>query len=245
MTKIADLNTRLQELHALTAESPLYNPVFQLSLDLSRKIESGDLALEAVGTLVSELECDALQSRAAKLHGLVAPVALHENDAAVGQLAAGSDFEAFAARWLHPLQHIVFTAHPTFLLNGAQSDAVAHAASKGEISEQLVCAADHARDDVTLDYEHDEALAAIGRASAARDHLMGQLFAVAAQRWPDKWRSLRPLPYRFATWVGYDMDGRTDIGWTTSLHYRLPKPWLRCSAILLTIRQSCPPLPTG
>jgi phosphoenolpyruvate carboxylase len=47
--------------------------------------------------------------------------------------------------------------------------------------------------------------------------LLGQ----AAARWPDQWRSLAPLPLRFATWVGYDMDGRTDIGWATSLRYRL------------------------
>ena len=29
------------------------------------------------------------------------------------------------------------------------------------------------------------------------------------------------MPLRFATWVGYDMDGRTDISWATSLRYRL------------------------
>jgi phosphoenolpyruvate carboxylase len=221
MTQIADLNVRLQELHALTAESPLYNPVFQLSLDLSRQIENGDLELKSVNALVSELECDALKSRAAKLHGLIAPVATTDNDAAIAGLAAGDDFDSFAARWSQPLQHIVFTAHPTFLLNGAQSDAVADAASKGEISEQLVCIANPLRDDVVLDYEHAEAMAAIARASTARDQMVGKVFDVAAERWPDQWRALRPIPYRFATWVGYDMDGRTDIGWTTSLHYRL------------------------
>ena len=171
MTKIADLNARLQEMHALTAESPLYNPVFQLSLDLSRQIENSELGFKNLNILVSELECDALQSRANKLHRLLAPVSFADNDAALATAGQDDTFAAFAARWAQPAQHIVFTAHPTFLLNGAQSDAVAQAATKGEISEQMVCVADHSRDDVTLDYEHAEAMAAIGRAAAARDRL--------------------------------------------------------------------------
>jgi phosphoenolpyruvate carboxylase len=221
MTTVADLNARLQELHALTRETPLYNPVFQLSTDVSRKIESRELALSDVAKLVAKLECDALQSRATKLHRLVASLKSEDNDAAVARLAQAESFDAFAASWAHPLQHIVFTAHPTFLLNNAQSDAVAAAASNGEINDTMVCVAEHGRDAVTLDYEHGEAMAAIQRAAGARDRLVGQLYEHAARRWPDRWAEFRPLPYRFASWVGYDMDGRTDIGWNTSLHYRL------------------------
>jgi phosphoenolpyruvate carboxylase len=227
MTKIADLNARLQDMHALTAESPLYNPVFQLSLDLSRQIENSELDFRNLNILVSELECDALQSRASKLHRLLAPVSMADNDAALSKVGSDETFAEFAARWAQPAQHIVFTAHPTFLLNGAQSDAVAQAAAKGEISEQMVCVADHKRDNVTLDYEHAEAMAAISRAAAARDRLSAQLFDQASKRWPKEWRALRPMPFRFATWVGYDMDGRTDIGWATSMYYRLREKAMR------------------
>ena len=237
MTKIVDLNARLQEMHALTSQAPLYNPVFQLSLDLSRQIEGGELGYKGLNALVSELECDALQSRATKLHRLLAPVSVADNDAALAKVAADEAFEDFAARWATPVQHIVFTAHPTFLLNGAQSDAVAQAAAKGEISEQMVCVADHNRDDVTLDYEHAEAMAAIGRAAAARDHLCAQLFEQALKRWPKEWRTLRPMPFRFATWVGYDMDGRTDIGWATSTHYRLREKAMRLASYAATLAE--------
>lgn len=216
-----DLKDRLKELHAFTAASPLFNPVFQLSLELSRDIEAGRLSLEALASLTAELECDALQSRAARLHRLVQPVGLEANDKALETLATGDTFEAFAARWSRPLQHIVFTAHPTFLLNAAQSDAVAKAAGSAQLSGTIACAADAARDTVTLDYEHAEAMVAIGKAAAARDRMVDRLYALAMQRWPDRWRDLQPMPFRFATWVGYDMDGRTDISWTTSLHYRL------------------------
>ena len=41
---VADLDRRLQELHVHTTETPLFNPVFQLGLELSRQLESGALS---------------------------------------------------------------------------------------------------------------------------------------------------------------------------------------------------------
>ena len=56
MTGVADLGRRLQELHVRTTETPLFNPVFQLGLELSRRIEGGKLSLDDVATLVAELQ---------------------------------------------------------------------------------------------------------------------------------------------------------------------------------------------
>ena len=70
MTLLAQLDARLQELHARTAETPLFNPVFQLGLELSRQIESGALKLGEVAALVAELECEGLQARANRLEEL-------------------------------------------------------------------------------------------------------------------------------------------------------------------------------
>ncbi|MEO5587904.1 MAG: phosphoenolpyruvate carboxylase [Novosphingobium sp.] len=228
MTSSATLRDRLGILHRQTAESPLFNPVFQLSLDLSRDLEAGRLSLADAAGLAAELGCESLLDRANRLVRLLAPVALNENEAAFGRLvSADDDFAGFARRWSHPLFHIVFTAHPTFLLTPAQSDAVAEAASQGAVSEAMVCTVETDRPAITLDFEHGEALAALGRAQDARDVLNGVLLATAAKRWPQQWRELRPLPYRFATWVGYDMDGRTDIDWSTCVHYRLAEKALR------------------
>lgn len=221
MTGVADLDKRLQELHLRTAETPLFNPVFQLGLELSRKLESGTLSLHEVEGWVAELECEGLRARAAKLNRLVAPVDPAENEARLRDLASEEDFSAFAARWQRPVAHVVFTAHPTFLLTRAQSEAVASSASSGDISESTVCIAPHDRDTITLDTEHEAAMAAMARGQVARDRITGLLFDVAAARWPKRWRSLQPLPVRFASWVGYDMDGRTDIGWATSIRYRM------------------------
>ncbi len=221
MTLLARLDARLQDLHRRTAETPLFNPVFQLSLELSRQIESGELGLGDVATLLAELECEGLLARARRLERLVGPVAPDDNLARITALAEAPSFDDFAARWQHPAAHVVFTAHPTFLLTARQSAAVAQAASSGAADAATACVAPHARDAITLDSEHRAAMDALTRAQGARDAMVRVLLGEARSRWPDQWRSLQPMPLRFATWVGYDMDGRTDISWATSLRYRL------------------------
>ena len=220
-----DLRDRLQELHALTAQTPLFNPVFQLSLDISRELEGGAIDLSVIDALVNDLSCEALQSRAMRIRRLLAPVGLDDNIAGLKALADASakmlDFEGYCARWSQPLLHVVFTGHPTFLLTQAQSDAVAEAASSGDTAPATLCLIETERPPITLVGEHDEAIAAMRRAGTARDTMVGVLLDVAAQHWPDRWQSFKPLPWRLATWVGYDMDGRTDIGWATSIGFRL------------------------
>ncbi len=216
MKTVAALEARLGELHLRTRETPLFNPVFQLSLDLSRALEGGELSLDDCAALVAALECDGLKARATRLRTLLAPP-----PAPPPLSGEGEEFESFAARWQRPQLHAVFTAHPTFLLTPAQGAAVAAAASASGAIDDAVCAVPATRSAVTLDHEHAAAMAAMARAQDARDVITARLLTEAQTRWPEQWRSLRPLPFRFASWVGYDMDGRTDIGWHTSIAFRL------------------------
>ncbi|WP_234024898.1 phosphoenolpyruvate carboxylase [Tsuneonella amylolytica] len=225
MNSVADLVERLQEHHRRTAETPLFNPVFQLSLDLSRALEAGDLELADFERMIAELECAGLASRAARLRCLVEPSSAEA--ALSATVAEEADFDAFAARWSRPQLHAVFTAHPTFLLSPAQSAAVDRAAVSGD--EEVACVVASERPAVTLDYEHDRAMEAIAHAQDARDRIVGAVLARAQAEWPDRWRELAPMPFRFATWVGYDMDGRTDIGWHTSVGFRLSEKAERLS----------------
>ena len=132
------------------------------------------------------------------------------------------DFAAFRARWEHPQLHAVFTAHPTFLLTPAQSEAVAAAASSDEPIDAGVCvvpaerADDHARARARAGDARDRPCA--GR--ARRDRRPAAR-ATRSASGPSEWTALAPLPFRFASWVGYDMDGRTDIGWAQSIGFRL------------------------
>lgn len=183
------LRDRLQELHGLTKQTPLFNPVFQLSLDVSRELESGALTLGAMGGLVSDLDCEALQSRAKRIGRLLAPVLIDENLERLREIANTSatslGFDGYCARWGQPLLHAVFTGHPTFLLTPAQSDAVAEAASTGDTAPATLCLVEPDRPPITLEGEHDEAIAAMRRAGDARDAMVRVLYTVAAQHWPE------------------------------------------------------------
>ena len=242
MTLLAKLDARLQALHSRTAETPLLNPVFQVSLELSRRIESGDLPLSEVANLVAELECEGLLARAKRLERLVAPLDPASNCTSIAALVDATDFASFADKVRTPLLHVVFTAHPTFLLTRDQSAAVAAAATSGTIDAAHACLAPHARDIITLDSEHADAMAAIARAQDARDAINRRLLSEARRLWPGEWRSLAPLPLRFASWVGYDMDGRTDITWATSLRYRLSEKAERLSAYAAMLGDTAPDL---
>ncbi|WP_299196717.1 phosphoenolpyruvate carboxylase [uncultured Erythrobacter sp.] len=226
LASISDLSQRLQELHARTRETPLFNPVFQLGLDLSRGLEAqggnGGMDLDAIERLVEELECSSLRTRAKRLERVLAPVEPQANRTALSAvLARDADFGSFRARWETPHLHAVFTAHPTFLLTPAHTQAVADAASNGSAISQESCASSGDRPAVTLEYEHAQAMAAIAHAQDARSAIVREAFEHAARQWPGEWHDLSPLPFRFATWVGYDMDGRTDIQWYTSIRFRL------------------------
>ncbi|MCT2400286.1 phosphoenolpyruvate carboxylase [Novosphingobium mangrovi (ex Huang et al. 2023)] len=227
LSTVAGLIDRLQELHKLTVQTPLYNPVFQLGHELSRQLENGEMSLDDIEALVAEMDCEGLRARAARLDRVLETIPLGENDARLDAAADEEDFTAFAARWQRPAAHVVFTAHPTFLLTSAQTEAVAQSASSGDHSRATVCVASPERDTITLDYEHEKAMAAIARGHKARDRICARLLDIAAIRWPKRWKSLQPMPVRFASWVGYDMDGRTDISWSTSIRYRLQEKAMR------------------
>ena len=226
------LTARLKELHAFTAQTPLFNPVFQLGLDLSRDLESGKIDLKEIRTIVKELECEALQIRAKHLHSLIAPTKEDENLAAFRDLVEKSaqkfakDFDGFKKLWSRPLLNSVFTAHPTFLLNHDESESVAEAAALGKFDDS-VCAVNSAPDIITLDYEHQDVSDAISNAIGERDKLSNIIFEVAQKHYPAIWQTLAPAPFAFASWVGYDMDGRTDISWHVSIKYRIMEKSIR------------------
>lgn len=236
LNTVDDLSERLQELHTRTRETPLFNPVFQLGLDLSRALEASAMDLNAIEALVEELECSSLQARAERLRRTLGPVTEDDNRSAILQQLAGiSDFDALKQAWESPHLHAVFTAHPTFLLTPDQSTAVAEAArSEGQIGRE-VCATGQDRPAVTLDFEHGEAMRALANAQDARDELVRAVFARAQELAPNRWQEIRPLPFRFATWVGYDMDGRTDIKWYTSIRFRLSEKADRLARYAITL----------
>lgn len=238
-----DLASRLAELYQQTDQTPLFNPVGQLGFELSRAIESGTLSKDARSTLVQEFETWALEDRAVRTRKLLAPVVSADNvdvlRSVVSSLAASLDFNAFSKTFAEPLVSCVFTAHPTFMLSTSGYAALAQRIEGGEAATASSASAVHTAP--TLDEEHIAALNAIDCATAAQKTISATIIDAARERFPDTWRKIRPAAFRFATWVGYDMDGRTDIAWHTSLLYRLKEKSRQLGHYIHDIRAICVP----
>ena len=118
----------------------------------------------------------------------------------------------------------VFTAHPVFALTKEASDALCmsavHYAKTGKAS-AMPEAAFASRQTVTLAQEHEEAMAALSRARAAIRRINGEILDAKKAHSPATWRDELPQMMGVSTWVGYDLDGRTDISWSQSIALRL------------------------
>jgi phosphoenolpyruvate carboxylase len=220
---IAALRQTLARHHALTSQTPLFNPVGQLGFDLSRDLEAGRITLNDIAALTNELEGTAFLERAKRRHDFAAPVDTASNIKKFGDIvrasAASGDFTAFAQKWSQQTLGCVFTGHPTFMLNPEDNAALAQAATKP--GAPVTRAVEQKPKAITIEVEHDAALGALARAADAHDVLIDTILREAREAFPRHWHTLRPQPFNFSTWVGYDMDGRTDIPWTTSVKFRL------------------------
>jgi phosphoenolpyruvate carboxylase len=219
--------------HAARIDSdPQTNSVFLLAQELFLALDDGRLALGELATLVREAHEIALDARAARLrarHGLQQPEDANTWDAVRARLEAlGSRgphvLDATLAR---PSGGIVFTAHPTFALSAGLRLALAQrAGDPGPATRRRLtrALAGETRDSaarLTLAAEHGEVQAALGHATDALAQL-GTLMLDAARRAdPKAWRSVKPALPTLASWVGYDLDGRTDIHWWHSFALRL------------------------
>ncbi len=73
---------------------------------------------------------------------------------------------------------------------------------------------------------------AITHGRDALDELNRALLGAARAVWPDRWFTAAPRPITLASWVGYDTDGRTDIGWWDTLRLRLTMKRLQLARVL-------------
>ncbi len=204
-------------------EDPFGNPVLLVALAISRRLDRGELDLDQVGGLVRLLRDRAFAARATRL----AAYARTPVDDPLGTLArrlARPDpldspvpFAAFADACARTRFAAVFTAHPTF----SAPAPVLHALAEAAGGAAPPAFASHRPGRPTLEDEFTQAAAAIHRGRDALDILAESLLREAAAIWPDRWTTLSPHPVVLASWVGYDTDGRTDIGWWDTLRLRL------------------------
>lgn len=153
-------------------------------------------------------------------------------------------FNDFAARWGAPRHGAVFTAHPTFAMSERlRRMLVRLIEAEGEEAQaaclQELAALAHAPDpSITLPREHEQAQEAIDNAHDAIAQMTDVILDVAKELYPQDWSRLRPAPIEISSWVGYDLDGRTDISWQDSLRYRLEEKQRQLTRYVEAVRET-------
>ncbi len=220
----ARCRARLKIFRDRLPDEPRYNPVAQLSFELSRDLEAGKLDHADLVALARRLGQESFEARAAGLGAYVGPVAREANldrlRAAFARLLGETpDLDADVERLAKARIGVVFTAHPTFLLKRRQRQALARMAS----GQAVETPSDPLGPDrpLTLQVEH---LATMDALDAAKDALLaaGRVACdLMKERHPDGWRRTDFGFSGLGTWIGYDLDGRTDIRWNDTFRFRL------------------------
>jgi phosphoenolpyruvate carboxylase len=219
---------------ARAEEDPFGNPVLAVALAITRLIDEGELPQSRIAALIRHLRDSAFNDRATRLAAYVG---------GVDPARAQAEFSAIATRAARPdpddspvplktfMQAVertrfsaVFTAHPTFAVPGPVFQALAEAAS-GRPPDS--CFLTHRPERITLAEEFEAARTAIDHGRDALDIFTRSLLTEAKKCWPDRWSVIEPRAVTLASWVGYDTDGRTDIGWWDTLRLRLTQKKLQ------------------
>ncbi len=234
------LRNELKALRAQIPDRPALNPIAHVAFNLSRQLEAGDISFEDLKALSTRLMDSACVHRALVLKEQVDVESDEKTRTEFSKFVAecaedksDTGFDAFKARFDRARNGIVFTAHPTFGLSEELSNRIAEIAVAGSHDGKPLGILHRPDPDLTLDYEHGRVQSAIRNLRDAYTDLLGDFFTTAHETYGDRAFKLTPQLATFASWVGYDLDGRTDIKWTFSFIVRLKEK----AAALADIRE--------
>lgn len=212
---------------------PQSNPIKLLAYDISKEVEERSLAFKDIEALVKSISDESAIRRAHRLHyraGVKPQAALDIIIQEMAETKAADGFDTFR-NWVESAgQGIVLTAHPTFSLSTEVRDtlgeiATAESGECGTETEHLKTLPFLQKGAPTLQEEHVDTQAAIHRIQKALAQINAVVFDVALKRFPNRWTEITPCLTKVYSWVGYDIDGRTDIGWADAIRLRLSEKY--------------------
>lgn len=222
------LRDELKRLRTQIPDNPSLNPILNVGFDLSRRLESGEIEFSDLKGLSDRLMDRACVRRAKALRQRIGyeshATTLDDFMAHVEKTIqeVNGDKDAFIARWQRARTGIVLTAHPTFGLSDALYSRMTEIAISDDVADDMSIGLPHRPENkLTLQHEHKCAQAAIHNLRNAYEELLHGFYSVAARHFGDAAYDIRPHLTTFASWIGYDLDGRTDIAWTFSFEVRL------------------------
>lgn len=218
------------DFHAeIIRSDPQANPVKLLAYDISKFVETRELSFKQIESIVKTIADQQAIDRAERVReraGVTRLASMNKRLTAIIQFEADKGFLSFS-KWAETAaQGIVLTAHPTFSTFPHIYETLGSIASKGK--KRAVKDIEHLKSlpyvqttPPTLQMEHTQTQATLARIQAAADTINRQILEVGKKTFPTKWTELSLRLVNVYSWVGYDIDGRTDISWADALRLRL------------------------
>ncbi len=246
----AELTKKLTEFEDKASSNHLQSTTRNLALHISSLVQDGFTDLNGISDLTQLLTVRAFLFRAQKLRDYVGECSGEKNEDFLTTIfeskTRDSDgnlvtFETFKDIVEREAFGIVITAHPTFSISKKLTHILAELVIRGnnndigisqgtevlseksstELIDEVAATPHGSSNQITLDDEMDFALMAIYNIRRALRRVYRILFTVSQKVYPRDWQRLTPKLLTVATWVGYDLDGRSDIGWSTTFKQRM------------------------
>jgi len=226
------LREQLRALRTQIPDQPGLNPIVNVAFDISRRLEAGETSMIDLRALAGRLMDRACTQRARRLRTRIGytdhTATLNDfirgvDQTVVVNLDAKDQFNAFKFRWERARSGIVLTAHPTFGVSEALSRHMIQIAT-GDFDHPETSGIGHAHrpdEGIDLSYEHARAQEAVVNLRNGYADLLNAFYSAAANRFGEAAYGLKPKLVSMASWVGYDLDGRTDIPWHRSYQIRI------------------------
>jgi phosphoenolpyruvate carboxylase len=263
----SELRDLMGELSKLRERNPFGNTVKLLALELGKKLDAEKLELGSIEDLIQHISAEAYEHRAERISRYLGEHDAKKNEERlrlVFRQAAGipdtsiggkgkkpaRSFVQFQALLERELFGIVITAHPTFSQAKPMMQALAELAIDRDADGKKLPARERNRllaqaravehrpaQKLDLTYEHELSLLAIENIHKALRRAYEIAFEVGAELYPADWQKLSPRLLTIASWVGYDLDGRSDIRWSDTLLKRLKVQVLQLERYLATVEE--------
>ena len=213
--RLNELQSELMRQRQQVLDHPQTNPVFEIADQLSHQLEAGEIRRAEIEGIVQLIANELICDRAGDLAARIGLAGLADARQRVASILSSHPKEPAD----HPAIGVVLTAHPTFALDRSATEyLIAATGAAGENGRDISLRPDT---EISLEYEHDEASRAMENFRGATRWLGGMILDIARENGDPLWRQTNPIVATGASWVGYDLDGRTDIAWRHSFCLRL------------------------
>jgi len=187
--------------------------------------------LDSIKNDLAQKSVDAIKKHARSLMGQITHLDFNENRQKLYKILHDHahdkgklrTFASFQSELENGIGGIVFTAHPTFSLSQEARALYCSQIDKElgkETEDEITLSQVHADSSPTLEEELEQADVAVLAVRRAIRTVCKIALKVARELYPDEWHHFCPSFLTVASWVGFDLDGRTDIDWSKSLHFR-------------------------